>query len=224
MNAFKLWITAPVRGWRKFLRALEVTTRASCDAEMFVSMMEHDWTHGGSRLVGYDPGSQDASVLSQGPAELADGSFLVLVGKNGEPGQLPPDVPLDPMAGGTGREGRRAAAFRRYWVARVHEVYPRVVGSWEESSLACTRVFLCKAMREARQYYVEEAEADGSTKMKLKFKRGMCGYQIEACVDWLVTAAHLGTPNQAAQAAVRASLKPNWLMRMCGLHRHPATW
>lgn len=148
-----------------------------------------------------------------GPVRVEDETVLAVVGPDGEPGELAPDFPLEPLACSDSPGGRRARAFRRYWVSRVHEQFPLVVGSWEDASLACTRRWLCQEMRSPRRYYVRDA--NGS--LTLKHKRGMHTTQIAACVDWLVTAAHVGTPAQAHQRAIRDQLRPNFLMRWLGL-------
>lgn len=245
MEAFKLWLSKPIRGWRKFVRALELTTQATCSAEAMIAMLDNDWRCSRTTVRtggGYVDGSQPSP-----PMEVGD---VAIIGSDGEVGELPPDCPEEPMTYGDDGLGSRAALFRRYWVARVHAEYPRVVGNWDEAALAATRLFLCKAMREPREYYVrmrkeEVIGGDGkphvidvvhpeqcpdtfsclqNVSYRKKFKRGMTTMQIERCVDWLVTAAHMGTPAMAAQEALRESMRPNWLMRMCGLTRRRTAW
>lgn len=221
MQAFRTWCFGPIRGLKRFFRELDLTTRATCDAEAFIGLMEVDWS--GSESIGAADGTrahtvQDADPLRHDLEFLPGGSIMALVSSDGEPGELPPDMPDGPLVVGEGPIGRRAAAFRRYWVARVYERYPRVVGDWSEASLACTRLYLCSIMKEARKYYVEDKQTDGSVKLRAVFRRGMTTMQIMACVDWIVTSAHYGTPAQAAQRAVAESMRPNWLMRMFGLH------
>lgn len=214
MEALRTWITTPWREWRKFCRALELTTRATCDAEAFLAIMDRDWNGDGAGHLE----ELDVSVTAMtAPQETNETSLMAIVAPDGELGELPPDMPSGPLQVGDGPAGRRAAAFRRYWVARVHGEYPRVVGNWDEAALGCTRLFLCKAMREPRRYYVAQQQADGSRKLVVKYKQGMTVAQVAHCVDWIVTAAHTGNPAQATQRAVQAAMKPNWLMRLCGL-------
>lgn len=230
MDVLKHTLRKPTIGWQKFVRALELTTHASVEAEAFLNLMECDWrrVHGVGML---QHATQDAEDLMDEPLEQADGSYAVIVSKEGDPGEIAPDMPEGPLSCGEGHLGRRAVLFRRYWVARVHEQYPRVVGDWSEPSLACTRLFLCKAMKEPRVYYVEQTETrwvDDKevevTKLVRKCKRGMSTSQIAHCVDWIVSAAHLGTPAQAAQRRLVQEMKPNWLMRMFGLRQSPTSW
>lgn len=221
MNTINYTLLAPIRAYARFWRALELTTQVAREAAQVIRVMGSDWKVGPPDY-GYPP-APGLEILLEDAALLPSGSFAAIISKDGEIGELPPDVPENLMATSTGEIGRRAAAFRRYWVARVHQQYPRVVGCWDEASLACTRLFLCKIMAEGRKYYVEDRR-DGKTVLVPKFKQPMYLYQIEACVDWLVTAAHMGTPKHAVQQAVRADLKPNWLMRMLGLKPGLATW
>lgn len=278
-SAFVRWLKTPYREWCRFVKALELTTQASCSADALLATIEQDWS--GIR-ADYEPWSHEGAPLEVAPEVTPDGSFAAIVGKDGETGELPPNAPACPLEGGTGATGRRAAMFRRYWVGRVHAIYPRVVGCWDESSLACTRMFLCKAMKEPRKYYIldgkpvgddddevdDEAESmDGDEgdqdapccsgeieydesgfekaeppvplspsglpskkkkksppKLVVKYKRGMTTMQIQNCVDWIVTAAHMGIPAHGAQNAVRRSMKSNWLMRMFGLRTEPHAW
>lgn len=210
------WLRTPAREWRRFKRALDFTTRATCDAEAFLCLMDRDW--GGERTTGHlAEETVDPEELVRGVAVTNDETPLVIIDSTGEIGELPPDMPQNPLQIGDGYVGRRAAAFRRYWVARAQNEYPRVVGCWDEGALACTRLFLCKAMRAARKYYVEDVNEQGRVVLRAQYKQGMTESQIAHCVDWLVTAVHTGTPRQAIQRAVHAQMKPNWLMRMCGL-------
>lgn len=222
MEAIRTWFCTPVRELRRFFRALDLTSRATCDADAFLMMMESDWVGTGERQAdaAYDASRQQ---MRERPVELPSTSFAVLVSGEEEPGEIAPDFPEQPLSIGTSPASRRGAAFRRYWVARLHEAYPRVVGSWDESSLACSRMYLCKAMREPRKYFVEDKIGQNVT-LRARFKRGMTTQQIASCVDWIVTAGHLGTPEQAAQRAIRESLKPNWLMRMFGVRTSVAGW
>lgn len=222
MEALKLWLSKPVRGWRKFVRALEVTTRATCEADVFMAAWEDDWARGTGHGHMESPDQGGDSLVDE-PELQPDGAYMAVVAPDGEIGELPPDMPEGPLVVGAEARGRRAAAFRRYWVNRVLEQYPRVVGNWDDAALACTRVFLCKAMRAPRKYYVEEAVAGKGVKLRVKYKRGMTTSQIGYSVDWLVTAAHAGTPGMTTQRAVQANLRPNWLMQRFGLITGPTS-
>lgn len=227
------------------MRALELTTQATCSAEAMIAMLDNDWRCSRSIIP-----TGGRFVDAAEPSPQVDVGAVAIVGPDGEVGELPPDCPPEPMTYGDDGLGSRAALFRRYWVARVHAEYPRVVGNWDEAALAATRLYLCKVMKEPREYYVrvrkeEVIGADGKPRLvevvhpeqepdscqdflhvgyRKKFKRGMTTMQIESCVDWLVTAAHMGTPAMAAQEALRESMRPNWLMRMCGLTRRRTAW
>lgn len=239
MDAFKHWLASPYRGWKKFVRALELTTQASVSAQAMIAMLDNDWRCGRS----VEP-TQDDCLDARWPYPDVPPGTMAIVGSEGEVGELAPDCPDEPLSYGDTGEGRRAALFRRYWVARVHAEYPRVVGNWDPAALAATRLYLCKAMKEPREYYVRVTtkEEEGrkvtyphpewrpdvcgefGTTYRKKYKRGMTTMQIEHCVDWLVTAAHMGTPAMAAQEALRDSMRPNWLMRMFGLQKYRTAW
>lgn len=215
LEAFRRWIGTPYREWRRFCRALDVTTRATCNADAFLALMDRDWNgEGAGQLEEEQAGMGE---LVNGPVETNTWTEIAIVAPDGELGELAPDMPTGPLMVGEGLIGRRAAAFRRYWVARVHCEYPRVVGNWDEAALGCTKLYLCKAMREPRRYYVMERQRDGSERLAVRYKQGMTVAQVAHCVDWVVTAAHTGTPAQATQRAVQMAMKPNWLMRLCGL-------
>lgn len=161
------------------------------------------------------------------PYEVTDeeqtaSASIIALDEDDNPIELHPDPPrADELS--LAIPSRRARLFAQYWVGRVHERYPRVIGDWKEASLACTRIFLCKAMRENREYYVWRT-VDGERQLVRKMRRGYHTHQIAACVDWIVTLAHRGSPSQQAQIKLREQVRPNWIMRLLGLGNSVAVW
>jgi len=218
MDAVKRYFLAPVRAVSRFCRAVAATTAASDDADAFHALWAVAWE--GGDVVSPAPMSVNPAV---GIVQFVDTTEVAVVSEDGALAEMAPSYPENFKACDRGPLGRRASAFKRYWVARVHEQYPRVVGNWDDAALACTRIFLCKAMREPRDYYVTDVVNGRPTKRKVH-RLGMTTTQIAECVDWIVTAAHIGTPAQAMQREIRRGLKPNWLMRVFGVHDYAGSW
>jgi hypothetical protein len=78
-------------------------------------------------------------------------------------------------------------------------------------------------MREPRDYYVTDT-VNGKSQRRKIHRLGMTTTQIADCVDWIVTAAHIGTPAQAMQREIRRGLKPNLLMRLFGVQDYAGSW
>lgn len=194
-----------------FLRARALTKLVDREAEVAAGMLAHYRAQGG-----WAEEEDDAEAPEY--KELRSGEILAQE-EDGTPISLPPNAPAMSELSHA-QQSRRARNFMQYWCARVHERFS-VVGNWDKAALACTRIWLCKAMKEPREYYVSEAKADGAIVRVRKCKKGMHTSQIAACVDWIVTAAHKGTIAQAAQERVRKAARPNFLMRIFGITETP---
>lgn len=199
----------------KVWRAARVTARLRGEAERrYLSMS-------GDNLFQSDNEIPEEVDL-EGITEMEGGRRFAAVNNEGKPGELPPVCPSMQELTARAPVGltRRMRRFMKYWVDRVHEEFPRVVGDWSEPSMACTRKYLARIMREPREYYVRARVGDKHQMVKM-YKNGMHGHQIAACVDHIVTLAHAGTTAQHVEKEVRRELKPNWLMRVLGLSECP---
>lgn len=189
----------------RLLRAYALTKRIARLGEQTQESLE---------LADAEPSDGALPPQVQVGAQCGDGSSLVLNEKGEAVVECAPDAPSNSEL--RERLSRRARLFASYWVNRVHEEYPRVVGDWDEASLACTRRYLTKIMKEPRLYYVRKRER-GQWVYEKKYKRGMTTSQVASCVDWIVTLSHRGTDEQLAQLAARQAEQPNWLMRLLGV-------
>lgn len=196
------------------LRARALTKLVEREAELATARLGQFRALGGWAEEEEDPEPEEFRVLKSGEIAATD--------QDGVPISLPPDAPA--MSELTHEQvSRRARNFMQYWCARVHEKFS-VVGNWDRAALACTRIWLCKAMKEPRTYYVSVAQADGRVVREPRHRKGMHTSQIAACVDWIVTAAHRGTIAQAAQVKVRNESRSNWIMRLFGVDDTVGGW
>lgn len=200
------------RTWRAFC----ITSKMRALANRRIESIQPD-----ELFLDSDEETEDVDL--QGVTELEGGRRFAAVNSEGMPGELAPECPPMKELLGFRTVGvtRRMRRFMKYWVDRVHEDYPRVVGDWSKPSLACTRRHLVKIMREPRIYYIQARVPGGDMKMVKMFKAGMHTHQISSCVDWIVSLAHAGTAAQHVQEAVICQLKPNWFMRLFGLTDSP---
>lgn len=205
--------------WREWMEARELTTLIgdlSFTLEDRLREIRRGW---GWLQVEAEP--EVPEIFEADP--LASGAFGVVDGE-GRHGEIAPDAPPLNELSLTTFPSRRAQLFAQYWVSRVHERFPAVVGSWDRASLACTRLWLCKEMRADREYTTSRRGPNGEVVREVKHRRGMHTHQISACVDWIVTLAHRGTLEQQALERVRASMQPNWFMRLLGYKEPIRSW
>lgn len=197
-----------------YLRARALTKLVECEAETGVARLGHYRARGGWMDDDDDLEAPEYKVLRSGEIAAQD--------RDGTPITLAPDAPsMSELSHAV--LTRRARLFMQYWCARVHEKY-NVVGNWDKSALACTKIWLCKVMKEPREYYVSVAQENGGVVRERRCKKGMHTSQISACVDWIVTAAHKGTVAQAAQNRIRHDSRPNLLMRIFGISDCAGGW
>lgn len=204
---------------KEWLAARELTTLVAREAEAMEARLADLRRHWGWLQIEVEP---DVDPGDAG-FPTASGALAVL-DQDGAPIEIAPDPPAIAELSLAAPASRRARLFAQYWVSRVHERFPAVVGTWDKASLASTRLWLCKEMRASRPYTVRRQEENGQVVREVRYRRGMHTHQIAACVDWLVTLAHRGTLAQQAQEKIRQARRPNWIMRLLGYNETSSRW
>lgn len=191
--------------WRRFWGAVALTTQqrlsaatwlgaADIDMEQYIRIHEHFWTgkvrdyvvrEGREEEIQWQGGNGEEEISEENLTGEADGE------------------PLCPNATELrDRWSPRTRRFMRYWVAKVYERFPNVIGDFSPSATGCTRKWLCEQLAKGRP-------GRGPLHM----------WQRVAVVDKITALAHIGTQDRLMLDMMLEASKPTWYERLLGLRR-----